>query len=54
MLNNQVLYTALTRAKNHITIIGTLECIEKCIMTNNTDRFDILDVLISDGLEEEL
>lgn len=52
MLNNQVLYTAITRAKNHITIITTKESLEKCIMTNNTCRFDILHLLIKNGLEE--
>lgn len=51
MLNNQVLYTAITRAKNHITIVGTMECIEKCINTSNSKRFDILDLLIREGLE---
>jgi exodeoxyribonuclease V alpha subunit len=51
MLNNQVLYTAITRAKNHITIVGTMECIEKCINTSNSKRFDVLDLLIREGLE---
>lgn len=51
MLNRQVLYTAVTRAKNNLKIIGTYDTIKKCVETNNNVRLDILDDLIVDGLE---
>lgn len=51
MLNKQILYTAVTRAKKNLYIIGTMHCLDKCISTQCDERFDILADLISDGFD---
>jgi hypothetical protein len=45
MLNKKLLYTALTRAKTHITIIGTKKYLCQCIDCP-LDRCDVLESLI--------
>jgi exodeoxyribonuclease V alpha subunit len=45
LLNKKLLYTALTRAKSHITIIGTMKYLRQCIDCP-LDRCDVLESLI--------
>eukprot|EP00798_Chlamydomonas_sp_ICE-L_P028918 gene28918-biopygen32799 len=45
MLNRNLLYTAITRAKTHLTIIGTAGYLKKCIDVS-LSRCDILESLI--------
>lgn len=45
MLNKNLLYTAITRAKTHLTIIGTIGYLNKCVDVS-LSRCDILESLI--------
>ena len=45
MLNKNLLYTAITRAKTHLTIIGTSVYLKKCVDVS-LSRYDILESLI--------
>jgi hypothetical protein len=47
MLNKKLLYTALTRAKTHVTIISTMKCLRQCV-DGSLERCDILESLIRD------
>ena len=51
MLNRQVLYTGITRAKKQLYIIGTLCNISQSVHTQNIKRYDLMDVMIASGFE---
>lgn len=53
LLTNEMLYTAITRAKKKITIISTYELLDFCVQNNNKKRFDILADLLNDGFDIE-
>jgi len=50
MLNRELLYTAVTRAKKHLCICGTQNLIEKCVNTCAPDRRSKLAFYISNPL----
>ena len=53
MLNRQVLYTGITRAKKQLYIIGSQACISQCVNTLNTKRCDLMDKMISSSFDTE-
>lgn len=42
MLYDQILYTAVTRAKKKLTIISDISCIRKCISTEGSKRISLM------------
>ena len=36
MNTRELLYTAITRAKNHVTVVGDLESIQQAVATSGT------------------
>jgi len=48
MLNRQLLYTAITRAKQHLYIIATASTLKKCIETPITRRYSFLSSFLVD------
>jgi len=48
MLNRQLLYTAITRAKKHLYIIGTTQTLKKCIETPIQRRYSFLSSFLVD------
>jgi RecD/TraA family predicted helicase len=53
MLNREVFYTAMTRSKKKLYIIGTDACIEKCIQNKCPVRFDCMREILTSKYEIE-
>lgn len=51
LLTNEMLYTAITRAKKKLTIISTMDLLDFCIHNNSKKRYDILSDLLNDGFD---
>lgn len=51
LLTNEMLYTAITRAKKKLTIISTMDMLDFCIHNNSKKRYDILSDLLNDGFD---
>ena len=52
-LNRKLLYTAIMRAKNSLTIIGNIDAIQKCVRVIGATRWSLLDEFIKEGYEIE-
>lgn len=48
MLNRELLYTAVTRAKKRLFIIGSSECLRKAVQTNAPRRYSLLSSLLQE------